>query len=142
MEQAGTETFDMKKMVADYMEKGCLDNIIDMYKHDESLYEYVADLLKDERMRVRIGIIALIEALQKEEPEKVKKVLSSILPLLKDENAVIRGDAAYLLGIIGDKDAIPFLEEIAKDEDADVRLIVKEAIDDIRRTFNPVNASR
>jgi HEAT repeat protein len=142
MEQAGTETFDMKKMVADYMEKGCLDNIIDMYKHDESLYEYVADLLKDERMRVRIGIIALIEALQKEEPEKVKKVLSSILPLLKDENAVVRGDAAYLLGIIGDKDAIPFLEEIAKDEDADVRLIVKEAIDDIRRTFNPVNASR
>lgn len=142
MEQAGTETFDMKKMVADYMEKGCLDNIIDMYKHDESLYEYVADLLKDERMRVRIGIIALIEALQKEEPEKVKKVLSSILPLLKDENAVVRGDAAYLLGIIGDKDAIPLLEEIAKDEDADVRLIVKEAIDDIRRTFNPVNASR
>ena len=142
MEQAGTETFDMKKMVADYMEKGCLDNIIDMYKHDESLYEYVAALLKDERMRVRIGIIALIEALQKEEPEKVKKALSSILPLLKDENAVVRGDAAYLLGIIGDKDAIPFLEEIAKDEDADVRLIVKEAIDDIRRTFNPVNASR
>jgi len=142
MEQAGTETFDMKKMVADYMESGCLDNIIDMYKHDESLYEYVADLLKDERMRVRIGIIALIEALQKEEPEKVKKALSSILPLLKDGNAVVRGDAAYLLGIIGDKDAIPFLEEIAKDEDADVRLIVKEAIDDIRRTFNPVNASR
>ena len=59
MEQADTEAFDMKKMIADYMENGLLDNIIDMFKRDDSLYAYVGDLLTDERMRVRIGITAL-----------------------------------------------------------------------------------
>ena len=142
MEQTGAETFDVRKMIADSMENGLLENIIDMFRHDESLYKYVGDLLKDERMRVRIGTIALLEMLGKEEPEKVKKALPSILALLKDESPVVRGDAAYMLGIIGNKDVIPFLEEIILDKDANVRLIVKESIDDIQRTLDPINASR
>ncbi len=140
MEKPGTEPFDMKKMLADYMENGLLENIIDMFKHDESLYEYVGFLLKDERMRVRIGVTALLETLRKEEPEKAKNALSPLLSLLKDQNPVVRGDAAYLLGIIGNKSAIPSLREIVNDEDANVRLIVKEAIDDIHGTLGPVNA--
>lgn len=140
MEQIGAETSDIKKMIADYMENGCLENIIDMFKHDEGLYAYVGDLLTDERMRVRIGIVALLETLKSEYPEKVKKSLPHILPLLKNQNPVVRGDAAYLLGIIGDKSAILVLEEILKDEDANVGLIVKEAIDDLQKTLDPVRA--
>ncbi len=139
MEKPGTEPFDMKKMLADYMENGLLENIIDMFKHDESLYEHVGFLLTDERMRVRIGVTALLETLRKEEPEKAKNALSPLLSLLKDQNPVVRGDAAYLLGIIGNKGAIPSLREIVNDEDANVRLIVKEAIDDIHGTLGPVN---
>ena len=142
MEQTRTETFDVKKMIADYMESGCLDNIIDMFRHDESLYAYAGDLLTDDRMRVRIGVIALLETLKKEEPEKVKKAVPPILPLLKDQNPVVRGDAAYLLGIIGDKNAIPFLKEIENAEDVNVRLIVKEALDDIQKTLDTTKAAR
>ena len=142
MEHARTETFDMRQMIADYMENGCLDNIVDMFKHDESLYAYTGDLLKDERMRVRIGVIALMETLKKEAPGKVKKALPPILPLLKEQNPVVMGDAAYVLGIIGDKEAVPFLKEIANAEDANVRLIVKEALDDIRRTLDMTEAAR
>ena len=132
MERTGTETSDMNKMIADYMENGCLDNIIDMFKHDKSLYGCVRDLMTDERMRVRIGVIALLETLKKEDPENVKKAIPSILPLLKDQNPVARGDAAYLLGLIGNEDTIPFLEEIIDDEDVNVRMISEEAISDIR----------
>jgi HEAT repeat protein len=139
MEKTGAESFDMKKMLADYMENGLLENIIDMFRHDESLYEYVGFLLTDERLRVRIGVTALLETLRKEEPEKVKNALLPLLSLLKDQNPVVRGDAAYLLGIIGDKGTIPSLREVINDEDTNVRLIVTEAIDDIRRTFGPVN---
>lgn len=142
MEQMDNETFDQKKMIADYMENGCLENIVDMFKHDETLYAYVADLLTDERMRVRIGTIALMETLKKEDAEKVRKAVPPILPLLKSENSVTRGDAAYLLGIIGDTSVVPFLEEIMNDEDANVRLIAEEAADDIQKTVGSAAASR
>lgn len=132
MEPSNAEHFNMKTMIADYMEKGFLDNIIDMFKHDKSLYEYVGDLLSDERMMVRLGISALIETLKAEDSENIPKAIPYILPLLKNQNPVSRGDAAYLLGIIGRRDAIPFLNEIAKDEDANVRIIAKEAIEEIK----------
>ena len=51
------------KMIADYMENGYLDNIIDMFKHDPECYTYIGPMLGDERMGVRIGTIALVETL-------------------------------------------------------------------------------
>jgi len=131
MEPVDTEHFDIKSMIADYMEKGFLDNIIDMFKHDNSLYAYIGNLMTDERLVVRIGILALVETLKTENPENLSKAMPSVIPLLKDQNPFVKGDAAYLLGIIGHIDAIPFLEEIIKDEDANVRIIAKEAIEEI-----------
>ncbi|MDI6891108.1 MAG: HEAT repeat domain-containing protein [Thermodesulfovibrionales bacterium] len=121
----------LKAMIADYMEKGFLENIINMFKHDVSLYAFIGDMMKDERFRVRIGISALLETLKKEEPENISKAIPSILPLLRDQNPVLRSDAAYLLGMIGYKDACPFLREAASDEDENVRIIAREAIEEI-----------
>jgi HEAT repeat protein len=129
---------DVKKMLADAMENGLLDNIVDMFKHDKGLYEYVDDLMTDERMRVRIGTTALLECLRKDDPENITKASPCILPLLKDRNPVIRGDAAYALGLIGDKNAIPFLEEITGDADENVGIIAKEAIEDILSTTESI----
>jgi HEAT repeat protein len=138
MEHSGDETFDLKKMIADYMEGGLLDNIIDMFKHDESLYVHIAPLLTDERMRVRLGATILVESLAEQKPESIPKVLPYILPLLKDQNPVTRGDAAYLLGRIGKNDIVRHLEEITEDEDPNVRNIAREAIDDIISASKPV----
>lgn len=138
MESINTEYLDLKIMIADYMENGFLDNIIDMFKHDKNLYEYIGDLITDERMRVRIGVTALVETLKKEDPENVIKAIPFILPLLKNQNPVPRGDAAYLLGMIGHIDAIPSLKEIVKDEDVNVRTIAKEAIEEIESNSQPV----
>jgi HEAT repeat protein len=88
--------------------------------------------MADERMRVRIGVTALFETLKKEDSENISRALPYMLPLLKDQNPIIRGDAANLLGIIGNKDAIPFLEEMLNDTDANVRIIAEEAIEDIK----------
>lgn len=137
MESINTEYFDLKIMIADYMENGFLDNIIDMFKHDKNLYGYIGDLITDERMRVRIGVTALVETLKKEDPENVIKAIPFILPLLKNQNPVPRGDAAYLLGMIGHIDAVPFLKEIVKDEDVNVRTIAKEAIEEIESNSQP-----
>ena len=122
---------DFKKIIVDYMEKGFLENIIDMFKHDANLYSFVGDLVKDERFSVRIGISALIETLKIKDAENISKAMPSIIPLLKDQNPTIRCDVAYLLGVIGNKDALLFLREAAEDEDSYVRIIAKEAIEEI-----------
>ncbi len=122
---------DLKTMIADYMEKGFLENIIDMFKHDTSLYTYIGELMKDERLVVRIGISALLDTLKTEDSGNISKAIPSIMPLLKDKNPVLRSDAAYFLGMIGNKDVLAFLKETAKDEDDNVRIIAKEAIEEI-----------
>jgi hypothetical protein len=132
MEIINTKDFNLKNMIADYMEKGFLYNIIDMFKHDKGLYMFIGDLLTDERIRVRLGISALIEILKVEDSENIIKAIPYILPNLKHQNPVYRGDTAYLLGVIGRSDTIPFLEEIVKDENENVRIIAKEAIEEIK----------
>jgi HEAT repeat protein len=138
MEPIKTEYFDMKTMIADYMEKGFLDNIIDMFKCDKSLYMFIGDLLTDERIRVRLGIFALLETLKAEDSENITKAIPHILPILKHQNLVYRSDTAYLLGVIGCLDTIPFLEETVKDEDENVRIIAKEAIEEIKSNSQSV----
>jgi hypothetical protein len=134
----GSGPFDLKTMIADYLENAFLENIIDMFKYDKSLYAYIGDLMQDERMRVRLGVSALIETLQREDSVNVIQAIPSILPLLKNQNPMIRGDAAYLLGIIGQQDTIPFLHETMIDENTDVRIIAQEAIEDIQSKTQPV----
>jgi len=132
MEQPHTEAPDMQKMIAEYMENGCLDNIIDMFKYDKTLYDYIPGLMTDERLRVRIGTIALLETLKKEDAESIGKAIQPLISLLKDENPRIRGDVAYVLGLIGDRETIPVLEQMINNEDPNVGIIVREAIEDIQ----------
>lgn len=132
MKQSPNEPFDMEKMIADYMENGLLENIVDMFKYDNTLYDFIPRLIRDERIRVRIGTIALLEILYKEDPDNIGKAISHLIPLLKNSEPVVQGDVAYILGLIGTEELIPSLEEVIDSDNADLRTIVREAIDDIR----------
>ena len=55
---------DLVLLIADHMENGFLENIVDMFMHDSSLYKLTGSLIQDERVRVRIGITALMEELK------------------------------------------------------------------------------
>jgi HEAT repeat protein len=123
---------ELKTMVLDYMEKGFLENIIDMFKHDESLFPLMIDMIRDERVRVRLGATALVEELIRHKPEPLIRFIPDIAALLKDENPTVRGDGANLLDIIKHKDALPFLLNAENDVDKDVREIVREAINNIQ----------
>ena len=113
------------------MENGFLDNIIDMFKHDKSLYKLIGDLLADERSRVRIGVVALVETLHTEDKDHIIEAIPSIAKLLKDENPTIRGDAAYLLGIIGHNSALTYLNDAVFDHNELVRNTILEAIEEL-----------
>lgn len=126
------ESFDLKKMIADYMENGFLENIVDMFKHDKTLYRYVGELLIDERIRVRIGVAALLETLKDEDPENIFLAIPYVASVLKNENPVFRGDAIYVLGLIGNNDVVPLINEMRIDEDKDVRQIAEETLEEIK----------
>ena len=120
-------------LIADYMENGFLENIIDMFRHDRSLYSLIGSLIQDERVRVRIGITALMEELKKLDAINIFGAVHGLLPLLAHTEPVVRGDAANLLGIIGEKKALLPLEKLLEDESENVRMIAKEAIEEIRQ---------
>jgi len=126
------ETEDMIKMIADHMENGFLENIVDLFKHDKSYFPFIGTMLGDERMGVRIGTMALVETLKTEDLEHVLLAVPGIARLLKDPSPTIRGDAAYLLGIIGHEKGLLYLEEARNDEYLPVRETVEEAISAIK----------
>jgi hypothetical protein len=124
---------DISSMIADYMEKGFLENIVDMFRHDSTLYPLIGTLIQDQRVRVRIGVTALLEELKVKDGGNVSQALPGLLPLIDHENPVVRGDVSNLVGIIGGKEAVPFLEKLLADKDPDVRLISREAIEEIKQ---------
>jgi len=122
------------KMIADYMEKGYLENIIDMFKQDPQYYQHIGTMLGDERMGVRIGTFALVETLMDMANNNLPAAIPGIASLLSSTNVTIRGDAAHLLGIIGHENALPYLKNALNDEHEMVRENVNEAIDEINRS--------
>lgn len=124
---------DFIAMVADHMDKGFLENIIDMFKYDGTLYSILPALIKDERIAVRIGTTALMESLAEEDPENVQKAIPALLPLLSDDDPNARGDTANILGIIAREDITNALKPLLEDKNPDVRLIAEEALEDIQR---------
>ncbi len=121
----------LRQTIADYMEKGFLENIIDMFRYDPSLYSMIGDLIRDSRIRVRIGTTALMEELAETDAEGAKSALGVLLPLLKDKNPTTRGDAAYLVSLIIGKDAISYLKPLLNDPVQEVSLLVKEIINEL-----------
>jgi HEAT repeat protein len=122
---------ELKTMVLDYMDNGYLENIIDMFKHDESLYPLIIDMISDERVRVRLGATALVEELIKTNREPLVRLVPAIGRLLEDPGPTLRGDAAYLLGIIGNAEALPYLLNAKEDKNRFAREIIVDAIREI-----------
>lgn len=124
---------DLVQLIADHMENGFLENIIDMFRHDSSLYQLTGSLIQDERVRVRVGITALMEELKKLDPEHIRGAVPVLLPLLDHAEPFVRGDSVNLLGIIGDRNTLSYLEKMLADENENVRLIAKEAIEEMHQ---------
>jgi hypothetical protein len=124
---------EMVKMVADYMEGGFLENIVAMFRQDRNLYPIIGEVLADERQRVRIGMIALVETLIDEDYDNVLTAIPGIAEQLYNEHPTIRGDAAYLLGIIGHKEGLPYLEEVEGEEHELVIETIQDSIEAIKQ---------
>lgn len=121
----------MLQLIADHMENGFLENIIDMFKHDRGLYSIVPDLMSDERSRVRIGTVALIETLKDIHADEVYSLVKEVAGLLKNKNPAVRADTAYLLGAIGHADAVEYLRDALDEKVEPVRQVIVETLEEL-----------
>lgn len=128
-----SEKRDLKEMIAGELENGALENVKTLFQYNKELYHVLGALIMDERMRVRIGASILVEDLYEIKPEDTPLMTKQLLPLLKEENPNVRGDAAYLLGIIGGKEMIGFLTTLLQDTNHQVVAIAQDALEDIRK---------
>ena len=111
---------DTIRMLGDYMENGFLENIIDMFRHDPSLWGAVPQMITDERSRVRIGTIALAETFFNEHRDAIIKAIPDMAEGLKHPEPTIRGDVVFLLDTLGLKEAVPYLKDAHEKEDTQV----------------------
>jgi HEAT repeat protein len=121
----------MQAMLVEYMGKGFLENIIALFRTDWSLVTFIPAMIGDENIRVRMGATALVEELAKERPDQLRPAVAGLVALLRHENATIRGDAANVLGLIGDPSATDALKELGNDPNASVREIARDALQEI-----------
>ena len=122
---------NMEELIADHMEKGFLENIEALFKQDRSVWPTVARLVSDERIRVRLGAAALVEELDAALVPGLDALADYLVPLLNDESALIRGDAAYCVGLTGGVRHVAPLEKLIDDENADVREAARDAVEEI-----------
>ncbi len=122
---------EMRSMLVDYMGRGFLDNIIALFRQDASLYRFIADMLGNDNIRVRLGATALVEELAGERRNELRVAVPGLVALLGHDNPTIRGDAAFVLGIIGDRGAKEALQASLKDRHAGVREAAREALEEI-----------
>ncbi|MFN3739689.1 MAG: HEAT repeat domain-containing protein [Thermodesulfovibrionales bacterium] len=124
---------ELRDMLIEYMGKGFLDNIIDMFKHDKSLFRFLPEMVRSDNTRVRIGAIALIEELMDSHREEIEGLVSRFIEFLREGDATLRGDIAYILGIIKSPLSVDVLKGLLNDENPDVRLIAREALEEFNR---------
>jgi hypothetical protein len=119
---------DMVQVIGDFLELGHVENIVAMFKQDRELYRLTGDLLRDERFTVRLGIAVLFEELAVSHQEDISLAIPSLLPLLQEQNPLLRGEAVTILGIIGSELALEKVENLKDDPDPQVREITADLL--------------
>jgi hypothetical protein len=91
--------------VADFLGRGLLDVLVDLFKAEPALYGLLGELLASPDIGVRLGASALVEELAAADPARHPLAAAARSPLLGQADPVRRGDAAYLLGFVGGRRA-------------------------------------
>ncbi len=133
MDQSQNDVSDeeLKKVIADFLERGHVENIVAMFRRDPAYYTWTGDLLQDERLSVRIGISVLFEELRIIQPEKLALAIPSLAKLLNSENPQLRGEAVSILGIINTTETLLLIQKMQNDPNPQVQEMVQLVLEEL-----------
>jgi hypothetical protein len=122
---------ELKRVIADFLDQGHVENIVAMFRREPSYYTWTGDILRDDRFSVRLGISVLFEELLQIQPEKLALAIPSLNELLAADEPLLRGEAVSVLGIIGTEAALALVRLKADDPDPRVREMVQLVLGDL-----------
>lgn len=123
---------ELKKVIADFLEMGHVENIFEMFKRDSSYFSWTGEILDDERFAVRLGVSVLFEELKVHCPEEVHLAVPSLCRLLEKSPPHVRGDGVTVLGIIGGDEAMACVQKALEDESPQVREVAADVLEEYR----------
>lgn len=124
---------EMRAMLIEYMGKGFLENIVALFRQEPELMRFIPALAAADELVVRLGATALVEELVRDRRSALRVAVPGLIELLGSDNATLRGDAANLLGIIGDPAAAEGLRRLGGDPNPAVREIAADALGELGR---------
>lgn len=119
---------DLLPVITNFLEQGLVENIVIMFKRDSSLYNLSGKLISDDRFNVRLGTAVLFEELATIRPQEVALAIPALLPILKHDIPLFRGEAVTILGIIGTPAALHYLEQHGDDPDPQVQELITDIL--------------
>ena len=129
-DRKSTEVSDeeLLKVIADFLEMGHVQNIVEMFKQETRYYEWVGQLLSDERFAVRLGVSVLFEYLIEERPDDIRLAIPSLARALTHETTWVRGEAVSVLSIIGSQEAMSLIKSMEQDPDPQVADMARDIL--------------
>ncbi len=119
---------ELLKVIADFLEMGHVQNIVEMFKQDIRYYEWVGTLLMDERFAVRLGVSVLFEYLIEDRPQETTLAIPSLTKVLQHKTVWVRGEALCVLAIIGSPDALAAIKTLENDPAQEIADIVRDIL--------------
>jgi len=115
---------------------GELNKVIALLKKEPALFKHLPLMMQDKNtsLGAKIGIGAIFEEFQGS--RDIQALIPSLTDLLKSEQASIRNDACYYLGLSESPDAIEPIKTLANDDTEEVRESVRDALDIINTSGN------
>ncbi len=121
--------------MADYFSElmlaGEITKVQQMLEKAPETFSALIQLIGDEKttLSVRIGVGAVIEDFSGS--KLLKQYISSLAKLTHHKEARIRSDACFYLGLSHDEEARQYIESLINDNDAEVREIAEEALEEL-----------
>lgn len=111
---------------------GKLDKVIAMTRADSNNLRALLPLVADSElsMKVQLGISAVLEELQGS--GGLQEIVQAIGKLAENSSPRVRADAAHFLSLSESEQAVPYLQKLAKDDNAEVREIAEEALAELK----------
>jgi HEAT repeat protein len=125
---------EFTQLMSGDLEKGDIDKVVSLFSYNSTLYETIGPLLGQGSMFVRLGLNMLLEDLKEIKPDEVLLAIPQLVPLLENENPTIRGDAADLIGIIGEEQHAELIRFLLDDPSSQVREVTQEAIEALQQS--------
>lgn len=125
---------ETQSLAADFdflLSDGQASKVTEQILQDPNKINALLELLKDEGtvLSTRIGIGVVMEDF--EASELLKSIIPQLSALTQHPNHLIRSDACHYLGLSKDASIRPVLERCLKDENADVREIARDGLNEL-----------